>query len=301
MAARSEHGSRKGLNSSVLKTRRHRARQKVRRLVANLHPMVKRMRWKWVYRSTTAYLPTIRALTLISVLFAAPTTCFAQVGTSQTSPQNAGVSPDGSAERRREEQLKAQKKQRVLGILPEFNVSRVPDAVPLTRRQKFGLAFSTLSDPGTFFFAGVVSGIAQAQNSFPGYGQGVEGYAKRFGATYLDTFNGAMIGNAILPSILHQDPRYFRKGKGNFANRFGYAVLSTFRCKSDSGHWQPNYSNVLGNFAAGAASNLYYPDSQRGFVSTYQRAIVVSAQGAIGASISEFWPDIARHLRKRNH
>ena len=201
----------------------------------------------------------------------------------------------------REEQLKKEKKQRVLGILPEFNVSRVPDAVPLTAKQKFGLAFATLTDPGTFFFSGVVSGIAQAQNSFPGYGQGAEGYAKRFGATYLDSFDGAMIGNAMLPSLLHQDPRYFRKGKGNVASRFGYAVLSTFRCKSDSGNWQPSYSNILGNFAAGAVSNLYYPASQRGLVSTYQRAIVVSGQGAIGASISEFWPDIARHLRKRNH
>jgi len=211
------------------------------------------------------------------------------------------VSPAESAEQRREEQLRVQKKQRVLGILPEFNVSTVPDAVPLGAKQKFGLALKTLTDPGTFFFAGVVSGIAQAQNSFPGYGQGAEGYAKRFGATYLDTFDGAMIGNAILPSILHQDPRYFRRGKGNFATRFGYAVLSTVRCKSDSGHWQPNYSNILGNFAAGAISNLYYPANQRGLVSTYQRAIVVSAQGAIGASISEFWPDIVEHFQKHKH
>jgi hypothetical protein len=247
------------------------------------------------------YVPVIRALTLIPLLFAAATTCLAQVKVSETSPQTTAVSPAESEEQRREEQLKKEKKQRVLGILPEFNVSRVPDAVPLTAKQKFGLAFKTLTDPGTFFFAGVVSGIAQAENSFPGYGQGAEGYAKRFGATYLDTFDGAMIGNAMLPSILHQDPRYFRKGKGSFASRFGYAVLSTFRCKSDSGHWQPNYSNILGNFAAGALSNLYYPDSQRGLVSTYQRAIVVSAQGAIGASISEFWPDIAQHLRKHKH
>jgi hypothetical protein len=259
------------------------------------------MRWTWLYRLKTAYLPAICALALISYLFPAATTCFAQAAASGTSPQNTGVSPAESAEQRREEQLKKEEKQRVLGILPEFNVSRIPDAVPLTAKQKFGLAFKTLTDPGTFFFAGVVAGIAQAQNSFPGYGQGAAGYGKRFGATYLDSFDGAMIGNAMLPALLHQDPRYFRKGKGNFASRFGYALLSTFRCKSDSGNWQPNYSNLLGNFAAGAVSNLYYPADQRGLVSTYQRTIVVSAQGAIGASISEFWPDIAQHLRKRNH
>ena len=255
-----------------------------------------------LYRVTRACVAAILGQILISLLSVGVTTCFAQTGGSGASPQNPAAPPPAeSTEQRREEQLKKQKKQRVLGILPEFNVTGVPDAVALTPKQKFGLAFATLTDPGTFFFAGVVSGIAQAQDSFPEYGQGAEGYAKRFGATYLDTFDGAIIGNAALPAILHQDPRYFRKGKGSFASRFGYAVLSTFRCKSDSGHWQPSYSNVLGNFAAGAISNLYYPSNERGFVSTYQRAIVVSAQGAIGASISEFWPDIVRHLRKHNH
>jgi hypothetical protein len=254
-----------------------------------------------VYRLRTANLPVISALILSSFLFAAATTSFAQAVDSGTSAPNTGVSPAESDEQRREEQLKKEKKQRVLGIVPEFNVSRVQDAVPLTSKQKFGLAFKTLTDPGTLFFAGVVSGISQAQNSFPGYGQGAEGYAKRFGATYLDSFDGAMIGNAMLPSLLHQDPRYFRKGKGSFGSRFGYAVLSTFRCKGDNGHWQLNYSNILGNVAAGAISNVYYPDNQRGFVSTYQRAIVVSGQGAIGASISEFWPDIAQHLHKHSH
>lgn len=254
-----------------------------------------------MYRLRSASSPGIPALNLISLLFAAATVCFAQVDVPASSPHTIGALPAESEEQRREEQLKKQEKQRVFGILPEFNVSRIPDAVPLKPKQKFGLAFKTLTDPGTFLFGGVVSGIAQAQNSFPGYGQGAEGYAKRFGATYLDSFDGAMIGNAMLPSLLHQDPRYFRKGKGNFASRFGYAVLSTFRCKSDSRNWQPNYSNILGNFAAGAVSNLYYPASQRGFVSTYQRAIVVSAQGAIGASISEFWPDIAQRLRRSKH
>ena len=285
----------------MLKRRRHRTQWKLPHLLAHLHHPTIEMRWRWLCRWTRAYLPTIRAVSLISSMFAAVTICFAQTGGSETSPKNTGASPAESQEQRREEQLKRQKKQRVLGILPEFNVSRVADAVPLSAKQKFGLAFKTLGDPGTFFFSGVVSGIAQAQDSFPGYGQGAEGYGKRFGATYLDTFDGAVIGNALLPSILHQDPRYFRKGTGNFAVRFGYAVLSTFRCKGDNGRWQPSYSNLLGNFAAGAVSNLYYPAGERGFVSTYQRTIVVSAQGAIGASISEFWPDIAQHLRKRKH
>jgi len=211
-------------------------------------------------------------------------------------PTNA--SPPQSDREKAQQQIKKQEKQRILGIVPQFNVSDISDAVRLTARQKLTLAVKTSLDPGTFLLTGITAGIDQAENSFPEYGQGAEGYGKRFGASYADSFDGTLIGNAIFPIILHQDPRYFRKGEGSIASRLGYAVLSTFRCRSDSGHWQPNYSNVLGNLAAGGISNLYYPAPERGFVSTYQRAIVVSAQGAIGAAISEFWPDIAHHFRK---
>jgi hypothetical protein len=199
------------------------------------------------------------------------------------------------------EQVKRQEKQRILGLIPQFNVSNISNAVRLSPSQKMQLAFKTAVDPFAFLFAGIDSGISQGEDSFPGYGLGVEGFAKRFGASYADSFDGTIIGNAFLPIILHQDPRYFRKGSGRFVSRFAYAVLSTVRCKSDSGHWQPNYSNVLGNFAAGGISNLYYPAGERGFVSTYQRAIVVSSQGAIGATLAEFWPDIAHHLFKKHY
>ena len=208
--------------------------------------------------------------------------------------------PAESERQNQEEKLKNEEKQRILRILPQFNVSSLSGTRRLTPKEKFQLVFKSATDPGTFLFAGITSGISQAQNGFPGYGQGAEGYTKRFGASYLDGFDGTMIGNAMLPIVLHQDPHYFRKGAGSFTSRFGYAVLSTFRCKSDGGHWQPNYSNVLGNFAAGAISNLYYPAGERGLVSTYQRAVVVSAGGAIGAVISEFWPDVSRHFRKRH-
>jgi len=199
------------------------------------------------------------------------------------------------------EEVKRQEKQRILGLIPQFNVSNISNAVRLSPRQKMQLAFKTSVDPFTFLFAGIDSGISQANDSFPGYGLGAEGYAKRFGASYADSFSGTMIGNAFLPIILHQDPRYFRKGTGSFAGRFTYAVLSTIRCRGDSGHWQPNYSNVLGNLAAGGISNLYYPSGERGFVSTYQRAIVVSSQGAIGATLAEFWPDIAHRLFRKHY
>ena len=105
--------------------------------------------------------------------------------------------------------------------------------------------------------------MEQAQNHFRGYGQGAQGYAKRFGAGYADTVAGTFIGSAILPSLLKQDPRYFYKGTGSTSSRFLYALANAVICKGDNGRWQPNYSNVLGNLAAGGISNLYYPPQDR--------------------------------------
>jgi hypothetical protein len=198
-------------------------------------------------------------------------------------------------------QLKAQEHQRVLGIFPNFNVTNVPNAVSLTPKQKFELAFATVSDPITFVVAGADAAVEQFDNDFPGYGQGASGYFKRFGASYLDTFDGSMLGNAVLPSLLHQDPRYFRKGTGSFISRLDYAIVTTVVCKGDNGHWQPNVSNIGGNFAAGGISNLYYPAGERGAWLTTQRALTVTAEGALGAIFDEFWPDVSRRLAKKRH
>ena len=159
-----------------------------------------------------------------------------------------------------EEQIKVEEKQRVLGIVPNFYVSYIPNAVSLTPRHKFKLAWKTSVDPVTFLIVGASAGVEQAQNHFNGYGQGTEGYAKRFGAGYADTVSGTFIGGAILPSLLKQDPRFFYKATGSFRVRFLYALAASVVCKGDNGHWQANYSNVLGNLASGGISNLYYPD-----------------------------------------
>jgi hypothetical protein len=201
---------------------------------------------------------------------------------------------------RAEQELKRQEHQRVLGIIPAFNTSNTQNAAPLSPSQKFRLAFKSTSDPFTFAAAAVDASINQFQDDYHGYGQGVIGYSKRFGASYADTFNGTILGNALLPVLFHQDPRYFRKGTGSVKSRLWYAALSTVRCKSDSGNWQPSYSNVMGNFVAGTISNLYYPAGDRGIELTVQRALTVSAEGAIGAMFYEFWPDISRKLSRRH-
>ena len=165
-------------------------------------------------------------------------------------------------------QITEQTKQRVLGIFPNFYVSYDPDAVPLNPQQKFRLARKTILDPMTLVGVGALAGVEQATNAFDGYGQGAQGYFKRFAASYTDAITSTYIGSAILPSVLKQDPRYFYKGTGSKKSRLLYALASPFICKGDNMRWQPNYSNVGGAFASGAISYLYYPES-------HQRADIV--------------------------
>jgi len=175
-----------------------------------------------------------------------------------------------------EQEIKIEEHQRVLGAIPNFYVSYIPDAVPLTSGQKFRMAWKTVIDPFTFVVVAGAAGVEQAQNHFAGYGQGTEGYAKRFGAGYADTIAGTFIGSAILPSILKQDPRYFYKGTGSIPSRFMYAIANSVICKGDNRHWQVNYSNILGNLAAGGISNIYYPAQDR------DGATLTVENGAIG-------------------
>jgi len=188
-----------------------------------------------------------------------------------------------------EEQIKAEEKQRVLGVLPNFYVSYDPHAVRLTPKQKFDLAWKTLEDPFTFVMVAGTAGVEQAQNHFAGYGQGAQGYAKRFGANYGDAASGTLIGAAILPSLLKQDPRYFYKGTGSVPSRFLYAIANSLICKGDNGRWQINYSNILGSMAAGGISNLYYPAQDRnGAGLTFENAAIGIGATAIGNVFQEF-------------
>jgi len=196
-----------------------------------------------------------------------------------------GLSPTEVAE----EQIKVEEKQRVLGVIPNFYISYVPNAVPLNSKQKFELAWKTTVDPGTFVLNGVFAGVEQAQNHFSGYGQGAQGYGKRYGAGYADTVTGTFIGSAILPSLLKQDPRYFYKGSGSKRSRILYATANSVICKGDNGRWQANYSNILGSLAAGGISNLYYPANDRnGAGLTFENAAIGIGATAVTNLFQEF-------------
>jgi carboxypeptidase family protein len=162
-----------------------------------------------------------------------------------------------------QEQLKDEEKQRVLGVIPNFYVTYASDAAPLTPKQKYNLAWRLNIDPVSFLLAGQTAGIQQARNEFSGYGQGAVGYAKRYGATYANFTISNFLGSAVFPSIFKQDPRYFYKGTGTTKSRVLYALANAVICKSDGGHWQVNYSGIIGSLASGGISNLFYPASDR--------------------------------------
>lgn len=188
-----------------------------------------------------------------------------------------------------EDEVKVEEKQRVLGFIPNFYVTYLPHAAPLTPKLKFRLAWKSILNPYTFGITGGIAGIEQAENAFSGYGQGAEGYAKRYGAAYADLTTGTFIGGAILPSLFKQDPRYFYKGTGSKKSRILYAIAMSVVCKGDNGHWQLDYSGIMGGLAAGGISNLYYPDQNRnGVTLTFENALIGIGGSAAGNILQEF-------------
>jgi hypothetical protein len=234
------------------------------------------------------------------VLLAAVSSSASQSPPAAPASQRLAAAATGAAQKQSpsaQEQLEREEHQRILGVVPNFNtVDNAEDTLPLTPKQKFSLMWKSSTDPFIFVAAGFVSGIGQARDTNPGFGQGAEGYAKRFGASYADTVDGNLWGNAVLPILFKEDPRYFRLGKGTFAHRFLYSASTAVWSRYDSGKWGPNYANVLGNLISGGISNAYYPAADRGVSQTLSGAVTVTAEGAIGAEFYEFWPDISRHL-----
>lgn len=193
------------------------------------------------------------------------------------------------------EQVKIQEKQRIFGLIPNFYVVYEPNPAPLTTRLKFRLALKTAIDPITFLGTGFVSALQQAGDT-PNYGQGAQGFAKRFGANTADSFTDIMIGGAILPSLLHQDPRYFYQGSGTTRSRLRHAVLSPFVCKGDNGRSQPNYSSLGGDLTSSAISNFYYPESNRGAAMVFFNFGISTGARVVAGLAQEF---ILRKLTRK--
>ena len=200
-----------------------------------------------------------------------------------TTTVNVGDRPDEIAT----EQLHVEEKQRVFGVIPNFYVVYDPDPAPLSAKMKFHLAMKTSTDIVAVLGAGTLAALNQAGDT-PNYPQGWKGYGQRFGAVAGDGFSDIMIGGAILPSLLHQDPRYHYKGTGTDKSRMLHAISSPFVCWGDNGKRQPNYSSIGGDLSSSAISNLYYPPTNRGTGLIFQNFFLTTGERVLSTVVQEF-------------
>jgi Carboxypeptidase regulatory-like domain len=187
-----------------------------------------------------------------------------------------------------EQQVQIAVQQRVAGVIPNFYSSYDWNAPPMLAKQKFQLSVRSIIDPVAFLSAAGVAGAEQYRNVFPAYGGGIEGYGKRYGAALANHVSGTLLGRAVYPSIFHQDPRYFYKGKGTIRSRTLYAISAAVIARGDDGRRMPNYSRLLGHFSAAAISNFYYPSSDRGGSLVLFNGLAGIGAEAAGNLIREF-------------
>jgi len=203
----------------------------------------------------------------------------------------SSITVSGDKEELPEQQVRIAEQQRVGGVIPNFYSAYDWDAPPMLAKQKFKLSLRSVLDSVSFITVAGLAGAEQYQGLFPGYGSGIEGYGKRYGAALANRFTSEMLSRAAFPSIFHQDPRYFYKGKGSITSRALYAMTRAVVTRTDDGRLQPNYSEVLGDFSAGAISNLYYPQADRG-------VSLVFLNGATGVGANAFSNLIREFLLK---
>jgi len=195
----------------------------------------------------------------------------------------------GTPEELAQIEVKQAEQQRVFGFIPNFYVVYNSDPSPLFWRQKFDLAWKSVRDPVTILGVAFLAGIDQASDQFGGYGQGAAGYGRRFGAEYGDVFFGTFIGSAILPSVLHQDPRYFYQGTGTTKSRLAHALLNSVEARNDrTKKWEPNYSGIIGSFAAAGISFAYYPANDRTTGLFLQNSFVRIGESSVAGLLQEF-------------
>jgi len=236
---------------------------------------------------------------------------------TQPADQSASQAPKKDGAKDAKNDTSGTSKDRLFFALPNFltleNAGQVP---PLTAGQKFKVVARSSFDPIQIVWYGFLSGISQAQDSEPGFGQGAQGYGKRYGAYAADgTIENFFVG-AILPSMLRQDPRYFQSGRGSFLDRAGYSVSRIFVTRADSGHSQFNYSEIFGSaIASGISTFSYHPratvrNTASGPIYIASDRTLKNAASVWGSQvgydtitvvIKEFWPDIRRKLKKQPH
>jgi hypothetical protein len=215
----------------------------------------------------------------------------------QASTQGDSQNPGSPAR----QDTKKPKDDRMFYVMPNYlTVDSQSQVKPVSWKEKFAMAAKGSFDPYEFTIVGVVAGIRQAENAYPGFGQGMEGYAKRYGAAFADQVDGNVMVGGVYPTILKVDPRYFRLSRGSFVRRFGYAFDRVFIARTDSGSHVFNVPEFAGNATAIAISNVYYPASDRGFTTSLSSWGTQMSIDAFGNELKEFWPDIHHYLQRRH-
>lgn len=224
-----------------------------------------------------------------------PPTAIAATSSVQPPPPSS-PKPSSNDENEIERQ---EQSQRILGVIPNFGTTSRQDAPPLSGRAKFRLFYKSAFDPVELSVVGLQAAVSQGEDEFPEYGQGAEGFGKRYGATLADEVSSNFFSNYFYPVLLKEDPRYFRLGEGSIKHRLGYALLQEVDCRTDNGGRSFAWENVLGAFTAGGLSNLYYPQAERGFGLTMSRSAIAIGYGSLGGLVDEFYPDISHWLFHR--
>jgi hypothetical protein len=217
-----------------------------------------------------------------------------QPKTEAPAPNPAGKTQEEKAIEREEQS------QRILGVVPQFGMTSRLNASPLSSGEKFHLFVKSAFDPAIVVIEGLQAGLSQAENEFPGYGQGAQGYGKRYGASFADEVSSNFFANYFYSVLLKEDPRYFRLGHGSIKHRIGYSLLQEFVCHKDAGGQSFNWQNVLGAFSSGGLSNAYYPSTDRGLGLTMSRSAIALGYGSAGGLVDEFWTDINHKLFRKH-
>ncbi len=219
-------------------------------------------------------------------------------GDANSKPQAKQTEQSKEDQDIRRQQETGTSKDRLFYTLPNFLTveTQVP---PLTTKQKFAVVTRSSFDYVEIPWYALLSGISQAENSEPGYGQGAQGYGKRYGAAFADGTLESYMTGAVFPALLRQDPRYYQLGRGGFCSRTGYAVSRIFVTRSDSARKQINFSEIVGSGVAAVISTYsYHPQADR----TASTALSVwgtqVGYDTIAIVVKEFWPDIRRKLQK---
>ena len=224
-----------------------------------------------------------------------------QPSTQNSQAQNKPALDAPKKDETKKDEPAKKKDDRMFYVMPNYlTVDGESEVKPVSWKEKFSMAAKGSFDPYEFTLVGIVAGIHQAADSDPGFGQGFQGYAKRYGAAFADQVDGNIMVGGVFPTILKVDPRYFRLGRGSFAHRLGYAIDRLVIARKDSGAHTFNISEFAGNAVAIGISNAYYPAADRNFSGNFSDWGTQMGLDAFGNTLKEFWPDIHQYLQQKH-